>query len=112
MTLVSPGRAPILAELARTLGYPKVRRPVPIAEADAVIVWLERSATLAADPTGAPPVRSLDPTVDCLSANRGAFVSAESVSPALYPQSLSLDAEQLIESLGHHRLRHHRPASR
>lgn len=54
----------LLAELARALGYPKIRRLVPIAEADAFVAWLEGSATLAADPDGAPPVRSVDPADD------------------------------------------------
>jgi hypothetical protein len=61
--VVSPA---LLAELARALGYPKIRRLVPIAEANAFVAWLEGSGTLAADPTGAPPVRSLDPADDYL----------------------------------------------
>ncbi len=56
----------LLAELARALGYPKIRRLIPIAEADAFVAWLEGSAIRAADPDGVPPVRSVDPDDDYL----------------------------------------------
>lgn len=61
--IVSPS---LLAELARALGYPKIRRLIPIAEADALVSWLEDSATLAADAHGPPPVSSVDPDDDYL----------------------------------------------
>lgn len=61
--IVSPE---LLAELARALSYPKLRRLVRAAEADAFVVWLERSATMASDPGGPPPVRSADLADDYL----------------------------------------------
>ena len=61
--IVSPA---LLAELARALGYPKLRRLVPAADADAYVDWLERSATVAHDPDGPPPVRAVDPDDDYL----------------------------------------------
>lgn len=51
----------LLAELARALAYPKLRRLIPAVEADAFVDWLGRSATVAADPDRPPPVRSADP---------------------------------------------------
>lgn len=61
--IVSPS---LLAELARALGYPKIRRLISIVEGDAFVSWLEDSATLAADPDGAPPVSSVDPADEYL----------------------------------------------
>lgn len=61
--IVSPA---LLAELARALGYPKLRRLVPAADADAYVDWLGRSATVAHDPDGPPPVRAVDPNDDYL----------------------------------------------
>jgi len=61
--IVSPA---LLAELARALGDPKLRRLVPAADADAYVDWLERSATVAHDPDGAPPVHTVDPDDDYL----------------------------------------------
>jgi putative PIN family toxin of toxin-antitoxin system len=61
--VVSPA---LLAELARALGYPKLRRLVPATDANAYVAWLERSATVAHDPGGPPPVRVVDPDDDYL----------------------------------------------
>ncbi len=61
--VVSPA---LLAELARALAYPKLARLVPPADADAFVAWIARSAVLAADPGGAPPIRSADPNDDYL----------------------------------------------
>ena len=61
--IVSPA---LLAELARALGYPKLRRLVPAVDADAYVDWLERSATVVHDPDGPPPVRVVDPGDDYL----------------------------------------------
>ena len=61
--IVSPK---LLAELARALAYSKIRRLVPAADADTFVAWLERSATLARDPNGPLPVRSVDPGDDYL----------------------------------------------
>jgi len=56
----------LLAELARTLGYSKLRRLIPAPEADAYVEWLGRSATVVNDPDGPPPVRAVDPDDDYL----------------------------------------------
>ncbi len=56
----------LLAELERALAYPKLRRRIPPEEAGAVVGWLARSATVAPDPDGPPPLRSPDPGDDYL----------------------------------------------
>ncbi len=56
--LVSPA---LLDELRRALAYPKLRRLIPEAEAEAFVAWLAEAATLARDPGGPPPVDSPDP---------------------------------------------------
>jgi hypothetical protein len=61
--LVSPA---LLAELARALAYPKLVRLIPPADAEAFVAWIARSAVLAADPEGVPPIRSADPNDDYL----------------------------------------------
>ena len=55
----------LLAELRRALGYPKLARLVPPADADALAALLGRSAELVADPPGPPPA-SADPKDDYL----------------------------------------------
>lgn len=61
--IVSPT---LLAELARALGYPKLRRLVPATDADAYVAWLARSAAMARDPAGPPPAHTVDPDDDYL----------------------------------------------
>jgi putative PIN family toxin of toxin-antitoxin system len=56
----------LLAELARTLTYPKLRKRVEPEDADAFVAWLTRSGDLVADPDLPPPVRSVDPGDDYL----------------------------------------------
>jgi len=56
----------LLAELERALSYPKLRRRIPTDEAQAVLEWLARSATIMPDPERPPPVRSVDPGDDYL----------------------------------------------
>jgi len=51
----------LLAELARTLAYPKLRRRISAEEAEALLDWLRRAATVTPDPQGSPPIRSRDP---------------------------------------------------
>lgn len=50
----------LLSELERALRYPKLRKRIPSVEAEAVVEWLARSATMAPDPEDPPPVRSPD----------------------------------------------------
>jgi len=71
----------LLAEVRRALAYPKLERRVPPADADAFADWLGRSATVADDPSGPPPVRSDDPGDDYLvalaAAERAVLVSGD-----------------------------------
>jgi len=61
--VVSPA---LLTELRRALAYPKLRRLVPPADADAFVAWIGRSALLAAGPAVDPPVHAVDPADDYL----------------------------------------------
>ena len=56
----------LLAELARALGYPKLARLIPNADADAFVAWIARAAVVAADLRAAPPISSSDPNDDYL----------------------------------------------
>jgi putative PIN family toxin of toxin-antitoxin system len=56
----------LLAELRRALGYPKIARLVPPDDGEAFVGWLSRTAVLARDPGGAPPISSPDPNDDYL----------------------------------------------
>ena len=56
----------LLAELERALAYPKLRRRIAAGEAERVVAWLGRSATVSSDPDRPPPVRSVDPGDDYL----------------------------------------------
>jgi putative PIN family toxin of toxin-antitoxin system len=52
---------PLLAELTRTLGYPKLRKRIPAEKAAAFTNWVRDQATLAEDPPSPPRVSSRDP---------------------------------------------------
>lgn len=71
----------LLAEVRRALAYPKLERLVAAADADAFVDWLGRTAEIAADPGGPPPVRSDDPDDDYLislaAAERALLVSGD-----------------------------------
>ncbi len=73
--------AQLLAELRRALGYPKLARLVPPADADAYVAWLGHAAELVADPPGPHPVRTEDPGDDYLvalaAAQRAVLVSGD-----------------------------------
>ncbi len=77
----------LLAELRRALGYPKLVRLVAPADADAFVALLGRTARVAADPLGPPPVRSDDPKDDYLvalaAAERAVVVSGDAHLTAL-----------------------------
>ena len=69
--------AALLAELERALAYPKLRRHIASDEAEQVIAWLARTATVALDPVDPPPTRSIDPGDDyllALAADQDAFL--------------------------------------
>ena len=82
--VVSPA---LLAELRRALAYPKLARLIPPADADAFVAWIASSAVLAADPGGAPPIRSIDRHDDYLvalaSSERVVLVSGDGHLTAL-----------------------------
>jgi putative PIN family toxin of toxin-antitoxin system len=61
--LVSPL---LLAELQRTLTYPRLKRRIAPESTERIIDWLARFAVVANDPADAPPVRSSDPDDDYL----------------------------------------------
>lgn len=77
----------LLAELRRALAYPKLARLVPAADADAYLDWLARSARVASDPPGPPPIRSTDPNDDYLivlaAAERAMLVSGDGALTSL-----------------------------
>jgi putative PIN family toxin of toxin-antitoxin system len=74
--VASPG---LLAELERTLAYPKLRERIPRDDAKRLLEWIGSSATMTEDPDDAPPIHSPDPGDDYLIA-LAAAVSAVLVS--------------------------------
>ena len=56
----------LIAELARALAYPKLRKRIPAENAGALISWVRDHGTLAEDPPDPAPVRSPDPDDDYL----------------------------------------------
>ena len=67
----------LLAELTRTLAYPKLRKRIAPEKAAAFANWIRDHATVAEDPAGPPPVASRDPDDDYLLAfaiNRRAYL--------------------------------------
>jgi putative PIN family toxin of toxin-antitoxin system len=56
----------LLAELKRTLTYPKLRKRIPPEKAAAFTNWIRDHGTLAEDPAGPPPINSRDPNDDYL----------------------------------------------
>jgi putative PIN family toxin of toxin-antitoxin system len=56
----------LLDELERALAYPNLRRRISAEDAAKAIAWLRRDATMLPDPSGDPPVRSVDPGDDYL----------------------------------------------
>ena len=94
--------AQLLAEVRRAFAYPKLQRRVPSIDADAYVAWLGRSATVAADPHGPPPVHSDDPGDDYLivlaAAERAVIVSGDVHLTSLAPGvPVRTPAEFLVE---------------
>lgn len=56
----------LMAELERTLAYPKLRRRLPPAAAAAFGAWIQTHGSLVEDPADPPPVRSRDAEDDYL----------------------------------------------
>ena len=71
----------LLAELARALAYPKLRKLISETDAKALVGWVEAAAVLAGDIEPHPTIRSQDPGDDYLvalaAANRAALVSGD-----------------------------------
>jgi uncharacterized protein len=67
----------LIAELARALAYPKLRKRIPAEKASAYVSWVRGHGTLAEDPAEPPPMRSPDPDDDylvALAVSRRAFL--------------------------------------
>ena len=67
----------LVAELKRTLPYPKLRKRIPPDKAAAFASWVRAHGSLAEDPASPPPVGSRDPDDDYLLAlaiNRRAYL--------------------------------------
>jgi putative PIN family toxin of toxin-antitoxin system len=77
----------LLEELHRALGYPKLVRLVPSADASAFVAWIARSAELVPDPQDAPLIRAADPGDDYLlalaSTQRAVLVSGDAYLTSL-----------------------------
>jgi putative PIN family toxin of toxin-antitoxin system len=56
----------LLAQLKRTLVYPKLRKRVPSENAAPFVNWIRDHGTVAEDPADPPPVSSRDPDDDYL----------------------------------------------
>jgi putative PIN family toxin of toxin-antitoxin system len=56
----------LLAELERTLAYPKLRKRIAPEKAAAFVNWFRDHGTVAEDPASPPPVGSRDPDDDYL----------------------------------------------
>jgi len=71
----------LIAELERTLAYPKLRRHIDPGDARRVVEWLRSAATMVPDPDGQLSRRSADPDDDYLialaEAERAPLVSAD-----------------------------------
>lgn len=94
----------LLAEVRRTLTYPKLVKRVPPEDADAFVAWLGRAAVLVLDPDGPPPVRSDDPGDDYLialaAAERAVLVSGDAHLTSLADRSPVRTPAGLLEDLG------------
>lgn len=80
----------LLAEVRRALAYPRLERLVSPADADAFVAWLGRTAELAVDPDGPPPVNCEDPGDEYLialaAAERAMLVSGDVHLTSLAPR--------------------------
>ncbi len=98
--LVSPQ---LLAELKRALSYPKLRDRIDSEDATAVVDWLTRFATVAAD-SGQAPVRSADEGDDYLIAlaatNDALLVSGDKHVLALADELPIFSPARFAELLG------------
>jgi putative PIN family toxin of toxin-antitoxin system len=56
----------LLAELKRTLAYPRLRERIPEEKAAAFVNWVRDHGSLAEDPATPPPINSPDPDDDYL----------------------------------------------
>ena len=56
----------LLAELERTLAYPKLRKRIPPEKAASFVNWIRDHGSLLEDPASPPPIGSRDPDDDYL----------------------------------------------
>lgn len=93
----------LIAELARALAYPKLRRLVPASEAAEFVAWLGEEADLVDDPDAPPVVRSEDSGDDYLIAlaadQRVPLVSGDKHLRALANSLPVLTPAQFLELL-------------
>jgi putative PIN family toxin of toxin-antitoxin system len=93
----------LLAELDRALAYPKLRRRIGKADAQAVVGWLGTTAMLATDPEAGAPVNSPDPDDDYLialaAAQAAALVSGDGHLLGLAGRIPVFSPAEFIESL-------------
>jgi putative PIN family toxin of toxin-antitoxin system len=93
----------LLEELRRALAYPKLVKRIPPEDAEEVLRWLARSATVVADPADDPPLRSEDPGDDYLialaAAERAALVSGDRHLLALAGRIPVYSSAELLELL-------------
>jgi putative PIN family toxin of toxin-antitoxin system len=96
----------LLDELARALAYPKLRRHISEADADAVARWIGDSATTVSDPDKPPPVRSTDPGDDYLIAlaasQRAVLVSGDKHLLDLSAEIPVFSPREFLELLAEH----------
>jgi putative PIN family toxin of toxin-antitoxin system len=93
----------LLAELKRTLTYPKLRKRIPPEKAAAFTNWIRDHGTLAEDPAGPPPINSRDPNDDYLLAlainTRAYLVTGDQDLLVLSDDLPILTAAQLVSKL-------------
>lgn len=92
----------LLDELSRALGYPKLRKRIPAAEADAYRELLERGAVFVGDPPGGPyrsPDREDDYLLALAASARAILVSGDRHLLGLAHALPILTARQFLETL-------------
>ncbi len=97
----------LLAELTRTLAYPKLRKRIPAEKAAAFVNWIRNHGSLAEDPASPSPVGSRDPDDDYLLAlaisRRAYLVTGDQDLLVLSNDLPILTPAQFISKLGEQR---------
>ena len=96
----------LIAELDRTLAYPKIRKRIPQEDSAALVRLIERGAVMRDDVDDPPPI-SRDPGDDYLIAlarvSEAVIVSGDGDLLSLAPDLPVLDPRQFLEWLEAHR---------